>query len=70
MTKATKLQNLTKRKILTIDPAEVEAPSVDTVGRGDLLSLLVEVEGVVVVVVVSAVASTESTSYKVNNKIK
>ena len=65
MTKATKLQNLTKRKILTIDP--VEAPSVDTVGRGDLLSLLVALEGVVVV---SVVASTESTSYKVNNKIK
>ena len=67
MTKATKLQNLTKRKILTINPAEVEAPSVDTVGRGDLLSLLVAVEGVVVV---SVVASTESTSCKVNNKIK
>ena len=67
MTKAKKLQNLTKRKILTINPAEVEAPSVDTVGRGDLLSLLVAVEGVVVV---SVVASTESTSCKVNNKIK
>ena len=67
MTKATKLQNLTKRKILTISPTEVEAPSVDTVGRGDLLPLLVALEGVVVV---SVVASTESTSYKVNNKIK
>ena len=67
MTKATKLQNLTKRKILTINPAEVEVPSVDTVGRSDLLSLLVAVEGVVVV---SVVASTQSTSYKVNNKIK
>ena len=67
MTKATKLQNLTKRKILTINPAEVEAPLVDTVGRGDFLSLLVAVKGVVVV---SVVASTESTSCKVNNKIK